>query len=106
MALKKADGNSKMKRKAYEKELHKLQVDLCHLQDWVKAKGARILDTRDPSEFAAAHLGGSINIGLGGQFATWAGTVLDRSHSIVIVATPGRENEARNFFSGWSEIAL
>src|SRR6266516_5039189 len=32
-----------MKRKAYEKELHKLQVDLCHLQDWVKAKGARII---------------------------------------------------------------
>jgi hydroxyacylglutathione hydrolase len=29
--------------------------------------GAQILDTRDPGEFAAAHLAGSINIGLGGQ---------------------------------------
>ncbi len=28
----------KMKRKAYEKELRKLQVQLCHLQEWVKAK--------------------------------------------------------------------
>jgi hydroxyacylglutathione hydrolase len=56
--------------------------------------GAQILDTRDPSEFAAAHLVGSINIGLAGQYATWAGTVLDRNHPIVIIADPGRENEA------------
>src|SRR6202140_3740743 len=56
--------------------------------------GAQILDTRDPSEFAAAHLAGSINIGLGGQYATWAGTVLDRNHPIVIIADPGRENES------------
>jgi polyphosphate kinase 2 len=32
-----------MKRKDYEKELRKLQVELCHLQDWVKKKGARII---------------------------------------------------------------
>jgi len=56
--------------------------------------GAQILDTRDPAEFAAAHLAGSINIGLGGQYATWAGTVLDREHPIIIIADPGRENEA------------
>ncbi len=55
--------------------------------------GAQILDTRDPGEFAAAHLKGSINIGLGGQFATWAGTVLNREHPIVIIADPGRESE-------------
>jgi rhodanese-related sulfurtransferase len=41
-----------------------------------------------------AHLAGSVNIGLGGQYATWAGTVLDRAHPIVIIATPGRESEA------------
>jgi hypothetical protein len=35
----------KMKRKVYEKELHKLQVELCHLQDWLKATGGqRIAD--------------------------------------------------------------
>src|SRR6185437_12204124 len=45
-------------------------------------------------EFAAAHLAGSINIGLGGQYATWAGTVLDHQRPIVIVTDPGRENEA------------
>lgn len=30
-----------MKRKAFEQELRKLQVQLCHLQEWVKAKGLR-----------------------------------------------------------------
>jgi hydroxyacylglutathione hydrolase len=60
----------------------------------LQAEGAQILDTRDPDEFAASHLRGSINIGLGGQFATWAGTVLDRTHPIVIVANPGHEKES------------
>jgi glyoxylase-like metal-dependent hydrolase (beta-lactamase superfamily II) len=60
----------------------------------LKELGAQILDTRDPAEFAAAHLVGSINIGLAGQYATWAGTVLDRNHPIVIIADPGRENES------------
>jgi rhodanese-related sulfurtransferase len=56
--------------------------------------GAQVLDTRDPSEFAAAHLAGSINIGLVGQYATWAGTVLSREQPIVIIADPGREQES------------
>jgi glyoxylase-like metal-dependent hydrolase (beta-lactamase superfamily II)/rhodanese-related sulfurtransferase len=60
----------------------------------IQAEGAQILDTRDPDEFAAAHLAGSINVGLAGQYATWAGTVLDHAHSIVIIATPGREHES------------
>src|SRR5262249_51057888 len=33
----------KMTNKTYLEELKKLQVELCHLQDWVKAKGARII---------------------------------------------------------------
>jgi hydroxyacylglutathione hydrolase len=56
--------------------------------------GSQILDVRDASEYAKGHLAGSINIGLGGQYATWAGTVLDRAKPIVIVAEPGREKEA------------
>ena len=56
--------------------------------------GAQILDTRDPAEFAAAHLAGSINVGLVGQYATWAGTVLNHEHPIVIVADPGHEHES------------
>jgi rhodanese-related sulfurtransferase/glyoxylase-like metal-dependent hydrolase (beta-lactamase superfamily II) len=56
--------------------------------------GAQVLDVREPVEFAQGHLKGSINIALGGQYATWAGTVLDREKAIVIVADPGREMEA------------
>jgi polyphosphate kinase len=36
-------GGSKMKRKAYERELRKLQVELCHLQNWVKTRGLRVI---------------------------------------------------------------
>jgi len=60
----------------------------------LQAGGAQIIDTRDGAEFASAHLFGSINIGLVGQYATWAGTVLDRTHPIVIIADPDRENES------------
>jgi len=60
----------------------------------VRDVGGQILDTRDAAEFGAAHLAGSINIGLGGQYATWAGTVLSRDKPIVIVADPGREGES------------
>jgi polyphosphate kinase 2 len=37
------NANQKLKRKIYEKELRKLQVELCRLQDWVKHKGLRII---------------------------------------------------------------
>lgn len=56
--------------------------------------GAQLLDTRDPAAFAAAHLPGSINIGLGGQYATWAGTLLDAAKPIVLVADPGTEAQS------------
>ena len=36
-------GNGKLKRKAYEKELGRLQIELCHLQAWVKETGARVI---------------------------------------------------------------
>src|SRR6516162_8938065 len=38
-----AHAKGKMKPKVYEKELHKLQVELCRLQDWVKEMGERII---------------------------------------------------------------
>ena len=49
---------------------------------------------RDPADFEGAHLAGSINIGLGGSYATWAGTLLERDKPIVLIAEPGRELEA------------
>jgi polyphosphate kinase len=37
------NSNGKLKRKTYEKELTRLQAELCKLQDWVKYKGLRII---------------------------------------------------------------
>ncbi|HEV2498303.1 MAG TPA: rhodanese-like domain-containing protein [Terriglobia bacterium] len=77
--------------KNLERVLHPVDLDeVLRMGD----AGAQILDVRDPTEYAKGHLAGSINIGLGGQYATWAGTVLDRSKAIVIIAEPGREQEA------------
>jgi glyoxylase-like metal-dependent hydrolase (beta-lactamase superfamily II)/rhodanese-related sulfurtransferase len=76
---------------ALARELHPLTIDELLAE---QKKGVQLLDTRDPAEFAAAHLEGSINIGLIGQYATWAGTVLTREKPIVIVADPGAETES------------
>jgi hydroxyacylglutathione hydrolase len=56
--------------------------------------GAQLLDTRDQAEFEGAHIRGALNIGLGGSFATWCGTLLDQERPVVLVADPGRETEA------------
>ena len=73
------------------RELKPLSVDeVLALQ----GSGAQVLDTRDPGDFAKAHLAGSINIGLGGQYATWAGTLLDPEERIALICEPGREEEA------------
>src|SRR3974377_1018186 len=50
--------HSKMKRKHYEKELRKLQVELCHLQEWVKAEVLRIIIVFEGRD--AAGKGGTI----------------------------------------------
>ncbi len=77
--------------RALEKSLRPLSLN-AFLE--LAREGAQVLDVRDPAYFEAGHLTGSINIGLGGQYATWAGTVLDRERPIVIIAEPGREYEA------------
>jgi len=48
--------------------------------------GCVVLDVRSAAEFGAAHVPGSLNIGLGGQFASWAGSLIPITASIVIVA--------------------
>lgn len=73
------------------RELNPLALDNVLAQ---QAAGAQVLDTRGPVEYAAAHMAGSINVGLDGRYASWAGTVLDHERPIVVVAHPGRELEA------------
>jgi glyoxylase-like metal-dependent hydrolase (beta-lactamase superfamily II) len=76
---------------ALARELQPLSLDAVLT---LQQEGAQLLDTREAGEFASAHVAGSINIGLGGQYATWAGTVLQHDKPIVIIADPGRENES------------
>src|SRR5687767_3316349 len=45
-----------------------------------------VLDVRSAAEFGAGHISGSINVGLQGQFAIWAGTLISIGTPIVIVA--------------------
>lgn len=60
------------------------------------AGGGVLLDTRDPETFASGHIAGSINVGLGGRFAEFAGGVLDPSREIVLITEPGKELESKN----------
>jgi rhodanese-related sulfurtransferase/glyoxylase-like metal-dependent hydrolase (beta-lactamase superfamily II) len=60
----------------------------------LQAAGAQLLDVREAGEFAQGHVRGALNIGLDGKFATWAGTILSLEQPIVIVAGPGRHEEA------------
>jgi rhodanese-related sulfurtransferase len=59
------------------------------------AHGAVVLDVRDPAAFAGGHLEGSVNVGLDGRFAEYAGEVVDPDVEIVLVADPDMASEAR-----------
>lgn len=55
------------------------------------AQGAIVLDVRASTAFSAGHVPGALNIGLGGQFASWAGQLLPLDTPLVLVA----EDEAQ-----------
>jgi hydroxyacylglutathione hydrolase len=57
--------------------------------------GAAVLDTRDQMTFAGGHLQGSIDVGLEGRFAEYAGEVIDPDTPIILVGEPNTEAEAR-----------
>lgn len=76
---------------ALDKGLEPLDIDAFLA---LAERGAQVLDVRQPDEFAAGHLAGALNIGLNGQYATWAGTMLDPERPIILIAEPGREQEA------------
>jgi len=56
--------------------------------------GALIIDTRDAQDFAKGFIPNSVNIGVNGSFAVWAGTMIaDVKQPLLIVAEKGREEE-------------
>ena len=56
---------------------------------------AVVVDGRPPETFASGHLRGSINVGLDGRFAEYAGDVVRPGQAVVVVADEGRETEAK-----------
>jgi glyoxylase-like metal-dependent hydrolase (beta-lactamase superfamily II)/rhodanese-related sulfurtransferase len=48
--------------------------------------GCVVLDVRSAADFGAGHVPGSLNIGLSGQFASWAGSLIPLTAQIIIVA--------------------
>jgi hydroxyacylglutathione hydrolase len=52
----------------------------------LRGAGAVILDTRPSQAFCSGHIPGSINIGLDGQFAAWAGSVLGLDRNLILIA--------------------
>lgn len=64
--------------------------------DRLVAAGAMAIDGRGPEEFARGHLAESINVGLNGRYAEFAGSVVPSDVDIVLVVDDGFEIEAKN----------
>jgi glyoxylase-like metal-dependent hydrolase (beta-lactamase superfamily II)/rhodanese-related sulfurtransferase len=70
----------------------------------VMASGAVIVDVRESASFAAGHIPGAVSIGLGGQFASWAGTLLHAGDRLVVVAAS--EEKAREAVMRLARVGL
>ena len=57
----------------------------------LREQGHVLLDVRSAADFGAGHVPGSMNIGLGGQFAMWAGSLIPLNSSIVLIADTGAQ---------------
>lgn len=68
-------------------------LDLDQVLDIAK-DGGQLVDVRDAASFASAHLRDSVNIGIDGKYATWAGTILKKDAPIVVIADSDRVEEA------------
>jgi len=83
----------KMKRKAYEKELHKLQVELCRLQDWVKETGERIIVLFEGRDAA----------GKGGTIKAIAERVSPRVFRVVALPAPSDREKTQMYVQRYME---
>jgi polyphosphate kinase len=83
-----AGESSKMKRKSYEKELEKLQVRLCHLQEWVKQEGLRVVVVFEGRDTA----------GKGGTIKAITERVSPRVFRVVALPAPSDREKSQIFF--------
>jgi glyoxylase-like metal-dependent hydrolase (beta-lactamase superfamily II) len=66
-------------------------TQLLHARDARK----QLIDTRESQFFATGHLRGSINVGLGGRYAEYAGSVISPEEDIVIITDSEMATEAK-----------
>jgi len=82
-----------MKRKDYEKELGKLQVQLCHLQEWVKEKKLRIIILFEGRDAA----------GKGGTIKAMTEKVSPRVFRVVALPAPSDRQKTQLFLQRYIE---
>ena len=82
-----------MKRKVYEKELRKLQIQLCYLQDWVKSTGARIIIVFEGRDAA----------GKGGTIKAISDRVSPRVFRVTALPAPSDREKSQMFMQRYVE---
>ena len=92
-AAKRNNGANKLKRKDYEKELRKLQVELCHLQMWVKDKGLRAIILFEGRDAA----------GKGGTIKALVERVSPRVFRVVALPAPSEREKTQLFIQRYIE---
>jgi polyphosphate kinase len=85
--------NGKMKRKAYEKELRKLQVELCQLQEWVRYRGLRVIILFEGRDAA----------GKGGTIKALTEKVSPRVFRVVALPAPSDREKTQMFMQRYIE---
>jgi polyphosphate kinase 2 len=89
----KARKPEKMGRKEYEKELEKLQVELCYLQDWVRETGARVIIVCEGRDTA----------GKGGLIRRMTERVSPRTFRVVALSAPSDRDRTKLFLQRYIE---
>ena len=84
---------SKMKRKDYEKELRRLQAELCHLQAWVKLKGLRVMIVFEGRDAA----------GKGGTIKAITERVSPRVFRVIALPAPSDRQKSQMFMQRYIE---
>ena|SRR5262245_10252337 len=87
------NGKTRMKGKAYEKEMHKLQVQLCHLQAWMRESGARVIIVLEGRDAA----------GKGGTIKAITERVSPRTFRVVALPAPSDRQKSQMFFQRYME---
>ena len=88
-----ANDDGRMKRKDYEKELRKLQVELCRLQDWVRQSKARVIIVFEGRDAA----------GKGGTIKALTERVSPRVFRVIALPAPSDRQKSQMFLQRYIE---